>query len=196
MKLSKKTYELIKKIHLYASLTTLVFFAMYLVSSFVFMNHDTFHPGEAERFTEEVNIMEGQISADNWHPFLSDHGVHGQQTRERSTQNGELIREFNSPETHFTITLAADQQSATIETMHRNKAGVITGFHRTRGYEGPWTYLIYAFMLDVTAISLIIFALTGILLWLNVLKDKRWGWLTLGLGLAYVGGMIGYLMMS
>ena len=194
MKINKKTYELIKKIHLYASLSTLVFFAMYLITSFLMMHHSFFQPGEAEKFTEEVSISTNDISDENWESFLSAHGVHGKQVRDFTSDTGERIRIYDSPESHFKITIASDAQTAAIETMNRNTAGAIIGFHRLRGYEGPITYLLYALMLDVTAIALIIFALTGIILWLRVLKDKRWGWITLALGVVYVGVVMGYMM--
>ena len=196
MKINKQTYEIIKKIHLYASLTTLVFFAMYLITSFMMMHHDFFHPGEAEKFTEEVPISANDISDENWDRFLSAHGVHGKQVKENTSKEGDLIREYNSPKSHYKVRIAANQQTASIETMHRNTAGAVIGFHRLRGYEGPFTYLLYAFMLDVTAVALIVFALTGIILWLNVLKDKRWGWATLVFGVVYVGAVMGYLMMA
>ena len=195
MNISKQTYELIRKIHLYASLTTLVFFAMYLITSFMMMHHDFFHPGEAEKFTEEFEVSANDISDENWDLFLSEHGVHGKQVRERTSEEGDLIRDYDSPQSHYKLTIAANRQSVSIETMNRNTAGAVIGFHRLRGYEGPITYLLYAFMLDVTAIALIVFALTGIILWLNVLKDKRWGWATLAFGMVYVGAVMGYLMM-
>ena len=63
-----------------------------------------------------------------------------------------------------------------------------------RGYGGGMIYNAYAILLDLTGASLIIFAITGIILWLKILKNSKLAWLILVLGFLYVSSNIYYLV--
>lgn len=194
MKLSTKTYQFIKTTHLFASLTTVVFLSMYLASSFMMVHHDTFKSKEVSRHQETISITPEIVEGKNWENFLKKHSVHGRLENEWTSQQGELVRRYEAPEVHFKFTINADKQSLTLETFKWNFNATMNELHRLRYYKGPLTFWLYAFMVDITAIALIIFVITGIVLWLRILKDKWIGWLMLILGACYVGLVMFYMM--
>lgn len=48
--------------------------------------------------------------------------------------------------------------------------------HMMRGFKGGWAYTAWAVMYDVTCFAMILFAVTGILMWLRKRKKFRSGW--------------------
>ena len=194
MKLGKNTYKTLRNIHLYAALSTIVFFLMYLISSYIMMHHDTFEKKEVAHETLDLAITSGITEEGNWKLFLSEQHIKGRQTRDQTKENGQRIIEYRSPGQFHKITLSADKDSLQLEQVRYNFNGVMNDLHRTKGYDGPLSFKLYGFMLDVMAISLIVFVFTGIILWLQLLKDKRIGWLILFLGFCYVSVTMYYLM--
>lgn len=194
MTISPRMYQLIRKIHLYASLTTLVFFAMYLISSYLMMHHDTFLSGESAVQTQTISVEPGTLGNESWLPALKAYGVKGRLENEFTNDEGYLVREYETVSAYFKLSLHPDQQQLTIEAHRADLAHTLEGFHRLRGYKGPLAYQVYAFMVDIMGISLIIFALTGIILWLKVLKNSRLAWGILIGGVVYVAVVMGQLM--
>ncbi|MCB0634767.1 MAG: hypothetical protein KDD15_33780, partial [Lewinella sp.] len=45
----------------------------------------------------------------------------------------------------------------------------------------------YAFLLDILAISLIVFTITGIIMWFHLLKKDKWAWVIFVAGFVYFG---------
>ena len=194
MKISNGTYQTIRKIHLYACLTTVVFFLMYLISGFMMMHHDTFHIEEAPDVKKVVPIKTIDLEENSWARFLKMNGVKGRNTADRTQADGTIIKEYWTPGETFKLTINADRSQVQIESAVKNFNGVINDLHRVRSYKGPLLWHLYAFMIDLTAIAMILFVLTGIILWLRVLKNKRIGWTVLVLGALYVGLTIYHLM--
>ena len=88
----------------------------------------------------------------------------------------------------------ANQNQVEIIKTTKSNANAFFGIHRTRGYGGPIQYNLYAFLLDILGVSLIIFTITGIIMWFKVLKNNRWAWIIFIAGLVYVGTTVGVLM--
>lgn len=55
--------------------------------------------------------------------------------------------------------------------------------HAMRGFTGGWQYTAWAIGYDVTASSLIIFAVTGVIIWFRIRKKYRYGWWFLSAGI-------------
>jgi len=51
--------------------------------------------------------------------------------------------------------------------------------HRIHGFEGGPLYFVWGVLLDLTAVSMIIFSVTGILLWYRIRKFFKFGWFIL-----------------
>lgn len=194
MKMSGQTYQTIRKIHLYACLTTVVFFLMYLISGFMMMHHDTFHIEETRHVDKVIPINTTDLEENTWTRFLKMNGIKGRNTADRTQPDGTIIKEYWTPGEEFKLTINPDQSQVRIESVVKNLNGVINDLHRVRSYKGPILWHLYALMIDLTAIAMILFVLTGIILWLKVLKNKRIGWTVLVLGVFYVGLTMYYLM--
>lgn len=194
MKMSGQTYQTIRKIHLYACLTTVVFFLMYLISGFMMMHHDTFHIEETPHVDKVIPIKTTDLEENTWTRFLKMNGIKGRNTVDRTQPDGTIIKEYWTPGEEFKLTINADRSQVKIESVVKNLNGIINDLHRVRSYKGPLLWHLYALMIDLTAIAMILFVLTGIILWLKVLKNKRIGWTVLVLGVFYVGITMYHLM--
>lgn len=194
MKIGKKTYHLMRQIHLYSTLITAAFLLMYIVSSFIFMNHDVFHVEVDQKSETAVKLSEEEISEKGWKKFLSVNSIKGRLSRERETKEGELIREYSSASMRTKITINSNNSEAKIVKSKLNIPGQVTGVHRIRGYGGSFLYNLYAFLLDIVGISLILFTITGVILWLKLLQFNKVAWVILGLGFIYVSAVIAYLL--
>lgn len=189
-----RLYPTLKKIHLYASLATLVFFFMYILTSFMMVHHHTFAPGEPTTHSQTLSIQSDELEGDRWGKWLAKHGVHGRLENEKTSDEGELIRVYETPGSAFTLTLSENREEIRLESSKRDLAGTLNEFHRLRGYKGPFSFWLYALMIDLTAIALILFAITGIILWLNMLKQDKLAWGILLSGIVYVGAVMYALM--
>lgn len=194
MKISSQTYQTIRKIHLYACLTTVLFFLMYLVSGFMMMHHDTFHIEETPDVNKVVPVKSSDLEGNSWAHFLKLNGIKGRNTADRTQSDGTIIKEYWTPGEEFKLTINPDRSQVRIESVVKNMNGVLNDLHRVRSYKGPFLWHLYALMIDLTAISMILFVLTGIILWLKVLKNKRLGWAVLVVGAFYVGLTMYHLM--
>jgi len=186
-------YYFIKKIHLFASLAILALLIMYLTTSFMMIYHDYFKVTKKED-SVAVAVMSEQLSEANWPSFLDQHKIHGRLVNEYLDRKGNLIRRYEKVGHATEVIIFKENGSVQINRKEFNLAGKIIGLHRIRGYGGKIQYNIYAVLLDITGISLILFAITGVILWLKLLKHNKIAWMILILGFLYVSSIIGYLI--
>lgn len=194
MKIGPKTYRLVRQIHLYSTLVTTAFLLMYIVSSIMFMNHDLFHVDVAEESESNLKVAPEEINEENWPGFLKNNGIRGKLWRERVNKEGDHIREYESAGADTRITIFRDKSEVKIVHSKLNLSGQITGVHRMRGYGGSFLYNAYAFILDIVGICLILFTVTGVILWLKLLQFNKVAWAILISGFIYVSAVIAYLM--
>ena len=48
--------------------------------------------------------------------------------------------------------------------------------HHFHGYHGELRYIVWAVMVDVTALAMIFFAISGVLLWYKLNRKRTLGW--------------------
>ena len=188
------TYTLINKIHLYCSLLTVTLLIMYLATSYMMIYHNWFNPSIKNDETISVEVNPSDIADDNWDLFRSTHGIDGRLAREQKTESGDMMREYESVAKNYKVTIAKHQDEVKIRILEKNLNGTIIGFHRMRGFGGPLQYSLYAVLLDIVGLSLILFAITGIIMWLRILNHNKIAWTILTLGFVYVSSVIGYLL--
>jgi len=192
--MNNNTYHVIRKIHLYASLSIVTLLLMYVISSYLMIHFNFFGTYDLEDSELQITVEPMEVSNENWSRFLKNNGVSGKLTKESTSALGDLTREYSRAGTHFKVTLLKDRNQVDIAVKKGNLSNKIVGFHRIRGYEGPLQYIIYAFLLDLVGVSLILFAITGIVLWLKLLKNNGIAWAVFLLGLVYVTSIVIYLM--
>ena len=174
-------YQLIKKIHLYASLSTAAVFIMFILTSYLMIHHSWFNHEK----TESSEMIDGHVAnEDDWQSFVGRHGIRGRLVQDSEDQEGNNFREYSSAAGSVRITTVADRNQTEIKKSHKSSTDALIGIHRQRGYDGPWPYLIYAFLLDLMGASLIVFAITGVIMWFKLLKYNRLAWII------FVGGLI------
>ncbi len=195
MKKGANFYTVTRKVHLYAALATAVLVLMYIVTSYMMMYYDFFKTHESREHTETVAINSTNFSENNWQKFMTKHDISGRKVAEYENDNDDLVRRYESTGEITTVTFDGEGRSAEIRKQIKSAGGKIVARHRMRGYGGPWQYNLYAFLLDMTGISLILFAITGVIMWLKILNHNRIAWIIFISGLAYVSVVIGYLLL-
>lgn len=189
----RNIYFIIRKIHLYSSLLTVALLIMYILTSYMMIYHDWFKVEQTKESATSVIVSPNEVSEDNWSDFLKKHKIEGRLTRENFNDSGDLIRTYSRADGNSKISILQNKNMVEIETTQLNLSGSIIGLHRMRGYGGPFIYNIYAFMLDIVGISLILFSVTGVFLWLKLLKFNKIAWAIFIFGFVYVGAVILYL---
>ncbi len=193
MKIQPQTYIIIKKIHLYTSLSIIAVFLMYLVTSFMMIHHNSFEVTETKTDPVTIDVEPSDIIGDQWSKFLKSHKIKGRLASEWIADNQEQIKRYVSPATTWLVKVSQDKSSVIIERTFKNTSGAIIGIHRQRGYGGTLTYNIFALLADMVGLSLILFAITGIILWLQMLNHSKTAWIILIVGSIYFFMMVGYL---
>ena len=193
MKKSQRLYLIIKQIHLYSSLLTVALLFMYIITSYMMIYHNWFKVEEEITSETSIIVTPDEINDENWPKFIKENNIRGRLGNERFNSDGDLIRDYYSTGEESRIKILKDRNQVEIVTTQFNLSGNIIGLHRLRGYGGPIIYNIYAFMLDIVGISLILFAITGVILWLKLLKFNRLAWAIFIFGFLYVGSVIIYL---
>lgn len=188
------SYHIFRKVHLYASLSIVVLLLMYLVTSYLMIHGDWFQTYFHEDEVVEIMVDPSEISKDNWAQFMDKYHIRGRLIKEQISPTGDLNRVYATAGKNFSTTVFKDQNLVEVKTVKRNTAGTLVGFHRIRGFGGPLQYDLYAIMLDLVGVSLILFAITGMILWLKLLKYNLAAWIVLISGFVYVSAIIAYLL--
>ena len=195
MSTNKRFYQITKQVHLYCSLATAALLLMYILTSYMMIYHDWFKVERSEHNPLVIEVTDEEIGEENWRRFLRTHRINGRLIRENFNKNGDLVRTYSSAKSNTVLTIFSDKKEVQIINTELNLPGKIIGLHRLRGFGGSYMYNIYAFLLDIVGISLILFAITGVILWMKLLRHDKIAWIMLLLGFVYVGTVIGYLML-
>lgn len=177
-------YNTVKKIHLYACLSTTAVLLMFILTSYVMIYHDQFD----HEVVKESEVLDYDASSDDdLQLWAKEHGVPGRMVKSYKNNAGHTVLEYRNAATHTRMTFIAATGQVDVVRTTKSKADAFVGIHRNRGYGGGLSYNVYAFFLDVLGVSLILFAITGIIMWMKMLKGNGWAWLILLGGLAYFG---------
>lgn len=185
MSISPKLYRILKKIHLYACLSTVALLIMYVLTSYMMIHHDLFPSEGGTKTTQTIEVNPEEITNDNWQNFLSKNEVSGRLNNERINADGDKILQYANASSNTNIKIFAHGESVEITKNNKNKAHAIIGLHRQRGYGGTLPYNLYALLLDLVGLSLVIFTITGVIMWLKILDNNIWAWGILIAGAIY-----------
>ena len=98
---------------------------------------------------------------------------------------GDIVREYASAAGSTRVSLLSGKNQVEIVQTSKSSSDAIIGIHRQRGYGGPLQYSLYAFLLDLFGISLIVFTITGIIMWFKLLKNNKIAWFIFISGFIY-----------
>lgn len=191
----KISYKLIKKIHLYACLSTAALLLMFILTSYVMIHHNWF---DMERTTEtqSYELAKAPEAEADWHRWAREQGISGRLVRNQTTKEGYPMLEYVHAGGSARITYKADEGKAEVVRNIKSTAGAIAGIHRHSGYGGGLGYNFYAFLLDLLGVGLIVFTITGIIMWFRLLKNDKWAWIIFISGFIYFSITVIYLTYS
>lgn len=172
-------YRLTRKFHLFATLVLAIFIFMYFATGFIMIFEDTFQRRnvKVEKIKEKVDGIRS-IEADSlvrW--SMAKYRLRGQyeiRENEKST-----VVDFRHPGTTASLILPRNYDSVHVEIRKGNVNTVMHQYHRLHGYHGGFNYYVWAFMYDLSALSMIVFSLTGFYLWYKTERNRLAGWLVL-----------------
>ena len=187
-------YLVIKRIHLYACLSTVSLLLMFIFTSFLMMLHNWFdHEPHTE--TSVVARSTAPTSEKDWGDIVKDHQIKGRFIEEKKNKNGNLFREYGTAAGWTIVTVLQEDNQLQIERNSKSTADAFIGIHRQRGYgSGPVRYNLYAVLLDLLGLSLIVFTITGIIMWFKLLKNSVTAWVIFALGFIYFAVTMALLM--
>jgi hypothetical protein len=189
-------YHLIRRIHLFTGLLLLVFVLMYFISGYVMIHSKWFgetSPNVSVR-TEHLNFPVDPTDAKVPAKLQAAFGLRGQSSSPERRGDGTIRLNFSRPGTTFQTVVSADGTQLKITRKDFGPTGLANGLHRLRGYHGGWLYFLWSLMYDLASIALILFALTGTVLWYQSTARHLAGWACLAASFGFTAAMIIYLM--
>ena len=158
------------------------------------MIHHAWFDHQGENASTTVGLFRPLESHSDWKVFLAQHKIKGRFIRESKNDRGDLTRQYAHAAGSTKITVLDAQGQVEIVSSTKPLSDAIIGIHRQRGYHGSWVYILYAFLLDVMGLALILFAITGVIMWFKLLKHKKMAWIIFIAGLLYCVATIFLLM--
>jgi hypothetical protein len=191
-----KLNKALRSIHFFSSVLIFAFALMYILSGLVMVKHKWFPHGEEQKLTlvKPLNYTPDTTDIEELSRAIKlQFDISGRLVFSRN-QKKEISLNYYRPGVRNVVTIHNNLDSVTIVRTEKITFGEIsTRIHRLHGYQGGVLYYIWAGLLDLTAISMIIFAITGIWLWYRSLKVFKLGWLFILPAIVLVGIMYFYL---
>jgi len=171
--------RLLKKIHFTVSIFIFVFALVYVFSGLVI--------AKGNWFSHQPDTVIKMVYPLNYHPdstrvkqFGNDikqqFDISGRMSYQRNWKK-ELVFTYYRPMVRNVVTVHPALDSITVVcTKNINFHEANKRIHRVHGFQGGIFYVIWGTLLDLTAISMIIFAVTGILIWFRWRRFMRAGW--------------------
>jgi len=198
-------YTLIRKIHLYSALFLGTFLLMYAGSAFVIFLPDWFPDNPV------TTVVEGEgpfavPESTNWGvnkeaggkveaQYRRQYRIRGRYETFTRHDDGRFDLIYRRPGAEIRLRFFPDSDSLNVITKEYGFAHLMNRLHNFRWYEGGLPYQIWALFLDLAALAMILFAISGILLWHTLkARNRTMGWIVLGSGAAYTLGSIIFLM--
>jgi hypothetical protein len=107
-----------------------------------------------------------------------------------------IVLDFSRPGTMASVRVLRSYDSVYVEVKRGNFNTVMHQYHRLHGLAGGWTYFTWAVLYDLSAISMIIFPITGLYLWYKTERNRSAGWLVLAASTILMFSTIFYLMLN
>jgi hypothetical protein len=191
-------YHLLRRLHLFTGLLLLVFVLMYFVSGYVMIHPEWFGERVSTDTTRsEVLSLPPKISDSELPAYLEKSlGLRGQSGKPEHRKDGSTRLNFVRPGTTFQTEISPGGKEITITQKQFGFTGLANGLHRLHGYRGGWAYWLWSLCYDLASLALIVFGLTGIVLWYQSTSKHMAGWLCLVASFGFTGAMILYLMLS
>ena len=187
-------YKVIRKIHLIATLVLATFIFLYFVTGFIMIFEETFQRRNlsVEKVREKIDGVR-KIEPDSLAEW-SRRKYHLNGRHFIDVNKESIVVDFSHPGTMASVRVLRSVDSVYVEVKKGNFNTVMHQYHRLHGFEGGWTYFIWAVVYDLSAISMVIFSITGIYLWYKTERRRLAGWLVFAASTILTFSTIFYLM--
>lgn len=181
------SYPLLRTIHLYAGFVSVVFLLMYFITGYLLVRESWFSHDQVEAQTQILELPASFSELDKEaipYAMMRELGLegHAEGYRER---DGKLNMSYVTLRANYRVQISEDRSQASVETRPHNLALHNKLFHRMHRYGQGLGYNLYVFMMDMASLALLVFVLTGVFMWLDLVKYRKLGLVCLVLGFAY-----------
>ena len=180
-------YKALRTIHFYSAVLTAVFLLLFFITGYLINRYNWFdhRPVEPIVRTYEREIPNFPTDRALAHWVKKELKITGKIDWIGGGEVDDKSIEIVTPKLNHMIKVSKKSGKLVHETRQNNTFEMLSVMHRVHGYGGGLWYDIYLFAMDLASLALLIFAISGIYLWLRLLRMKWLGWLILGLGLVY-----------
>jgi hypothetical protein len=191
-------YQLIRKIHLYCGLIILAYLMMYFVSGYVMVHRPWFLTAQPPVTTETVPFpATREQSPEKLAAQVQEHlklvGRIQFAGGQPNNQPPGMVRFWISrPRASIRVEVPTGEQHVRVITQRWNWVATLIVIHKVQGYDGEMRFNLFSFFGDLTGVSMIVFALSGVYLWWKRTKNRLWGILCLTASCVYAAGMMLY----
>jgi hypothetical protein len=180
-------YKVIRKIHLIASMIMFSFLLMYVITGIILINRSLFNIPEVTVSRDKILVENGMIKdeAREFARYLKEElNLKGRVSYNKDWQENWLFH-YNFPGDNYRLTLRPENDTIYIKRSQQERTlfTVTQQMHVMRGYKGGWAYTVWAVMYDVSCLAMLVFAISGILIWFRIRKSYKYGWWFLASGI-------------
>jgi len=174
----------LRQIHLVTGFALAVFVTMYFVTGYVLTRSAWFPDSEPQVSTVSATLDPSVLPAEPGEAGYAaslqrQFDIRGQRRPGRRNSDGGWRFEFFRPGHLTRVHLSPDFRSVEIRQERFGWRQTLVGFHRLHGYGGGRLYDAWAILYDLSSGAMIVFAVTGVLMWHRMVKDRRPGWILL-----------------
>jgi hypothetical protein len=191
-----------RRIHLYLGLGLLPWFFMYALSSIPFSHNQYFEgidkakglPGWTPRFerTYEIAIPNEGSLRPVGEKVLRDTGLEGAfgTYRQGPNQVNVYLHSFwKSTQIKYFIA----EKKLVAEDKRFRWDHFLTGMHAKGGFEQGGMHNVWGIIVDVVCLGMLLWVLTGVLMWWNLPSTRGWGWVAVIAGVVSFAGFLRFL---
>ncbi len=181
-KLGKRLFDWARVFHVYTS-TALFSLMLFFSITGVTLNH-RWYPSSDEGVGYEEHQLDSEelaawgVDPEAWHPDLSQISA-AVQTRfdlpqphsiDVMADSGELLLDFKVPAGFASVTVDGGGSLLILEKEPGSLLGILNDLHKGRHSGAVWFWLI-----DISAVLMVLFSLTGLVILYHGRRFKRWG---------------------
>ena len=188
-------YNVFRKIHLYSGLIILIYVMMFYVSGYI-MTHRPWFLGTPRPTTTRTAVLEPGLLR------LSNEQLAANLQKQLGLAGGiqfplgqppNLIRFFViRPGTTVRVDVSTQDKVIRVVTQRYGWVGTLIVLHKIEGYGARPFVNASVFFGDLAALSMIVFAISGVILWWKSVKNHFWGSVCLIASCGYAAGMMLY----
>lgn len=176
------SYKVMRKIHFVTSILIFALSLMYIITGFITSKHEWFDVGKDVKSSQNQPLHFTPDTTDLkrlGNEIKREFNLTGRMNYSKN-KNGEISFNIFRPGIVQHVKINKDLDSLTITKTERKTFYEINKrIHRIHGFEGGTLYFIWGVLLDLTAVSMILFSVTGIFLWYRARKFFKFGWFIL-----------------